>query len=150
MSDRQQAEQAATIRALEEEIAVLQRRLQDAPRRVRLLEERLIDVRNQLSQATMQNDKLSTAMNETREQLALLRDEVEKLTAPPNPFGTVLQVNVDGTVDVTTSGRKLRVAVEPSVEIKELLRGQEVILNEAFNVVDVREFEPTGEIATVK
>ncbi|MFV2000163.1 MAG: proteasome ATPase [Acidimicrobiia bacterium] len=150
MSDRQQAEQAATIRALQEEIAVLQRRLQDAPRRVRLLEERLIDVRNQLSQATNQNDKLSTAMSETREQLALLRDEVEKLTAPPNPFGTVLQVNVDGTVDVTTSGRKLRVAVEPSVEIKELLRGQEVILNEAFNVVDVRDFEPTGEIAIVK
>ncbi len=150
MSDSRQAEQAATIRALEEEIAVLQRRLQEAPRRVRLLEERLIDVRNQLSQATTQNDKLSTAMSETREQLALLRDEVEKLTAPPNPFGTVLQINMDGTVDVTTSGRKLRVAVEPSVEIKELLRGQEVILNEAFNVVDVREFEQTGEIAIVK
>ena len=66
MSDRQQAEQAATIRALEEEIAVLHRRLQDAPRRVRLLEERLIDVRNELSQATTQNDKLSTAMSETR------------------------------------------------------------------------------------
>ncbi|MCL1595146.1 MAG: proteasome ATPase [Actinomycetia bacterium] len=150
MSDSQPGEQAATIRELEEEIAVLRRRLHDAPRRVRLLEERLIDVRNQLSQATSQNEKLGTALSETREQLALLRDEVEKLTAPPNPFGTVLQVNVDGTVDVTSSGRKLRVAVEPSVEIKELLRGQEVILNEAFNVVDVRAFELTGEIATVK
>ena len=150
MSDSQRGEQAAAIRALEEEIAVLRRRLHDAPRRVRLLEERLIDVRNQLSQATSQNEKLSTALSETREQLALLRDEVEKLTAPPNPFGTVLQVNVDGTVDVTSSGRKLRVAVEPTVEIKELLRGQEVILNEAFNVVDVRTFEQTGEIATVK
>jgi proteasome-associated ATPase len=150
MSDNERADQAATIRMLEEEIAVLRRRLQDAPRRVRLLEERLLDVRNQLAQASSQNDKLSTALTETREQLALLRDEVEKLTAPPNPFGTVLQINADGTVDVTSSGRKLRVAVEPTVEIKELERGQEVILNEAFNVVDVRTFEPTGEVATVK
>ena len=138
------------IRELEEEIAVLRRRLQDAPRRVRLLEERLVDVRNQLGQASGQNEKLATALKETREQLALLRDEVEKLTAPPNPFGTVVQMNADGTVDVLTSGRKLRVAVEPTVEIKELERGQEVILNEAFNIVDVREFEPTGEVATVK
>ncbi len=150
MSDNEQATQAATIRMLEEEIAVLRRRLQDAPRRVRLLEERLLDLRNQLAQASSQNDKLSTALSETREQLALLRDEVEKLTAPPNPFGTVLQVNPDGTVDVTTSGRKLRVAVEPTVEAKELERGQEVILNEAFNIVDTRAFEPTGEVATVK
>ena len=135
---------------LEDEVAVLRRRLQDAPRRVRLLEDRLIDVRNQLAQASGQNEKLTTALSETREQLALLRDEVEKLTAPPNPFGVVLQMNSDGTVDVMSSGRKLRVAVEPTVDIKELERGQEVILNEAFNIVDARDFEMTGEIAAVK
>ena len=139
-----------SIRMLEEEVAVLRRRLQDAPRRVRLLEERLLDVRNQLAQTTSQNDKLSTVLNETREQLALLRDEVEKLTAPPNPFGTVIGSNSDGTVDVLASGRKLRVSVEPTVEIKELEQGQEVILNEAFNIVDVRAFELTGDIATIK
>ena len=150
MSDNERADQTATIRMLEEEIAVLRRRSQDAPRRVRLLEERLLDVRNQLAQVSSQNDKLSTVLSETREQLALLRDEVEKLTAPPNPFGTVLQINADGTVDITSSGRKLRVAVEPTVEIKELERGQEVILNEAFNIVDTRMFESTGEVATVK
>ena len=150
MSDRERAESGATIRALEDEINVLRRRLQDAPRRVRLLEERLLDTRNQLAQASNQNDKLSTALAETREQLALLREEVEKLTAPPNPFGTVLQMNSDGTVDVVSSGRKLRVAVEPTVEIKELEPGHEVILNEAFNIVDVRHFEPNGEVVTVK
>ena len=150
MSDRERAEAAATIRALEDEISVLRRRLQDAPRRVRLLEERLLDTRNQLAQASSQNEKLSTALAETREQLALLREEVEKLTAPPNPFGTVLQMNSDGTVDIVSSGRKLRVAVEPTVEIKELEPGHEVILNEAFNIVDVRQFEANGEIVVVK
>lgn len=150
MSDEDRQHDEKLVRMLEEEIAVLRRRLQDAPRRVRLLEERLLEIRSQLQQATSQNDKLTTALTETREQLALLRDEVEKLTAPPNPFGTVIGVNSDGTVDVLASGRKLRVAVEPTVEIKELVSGQEVILNEAFNVVDVRAFETTGDIATIK
>jgi proteasome-associated ATPase len=150
MSDNERQRDKQTLQMLEEEIAVLRRRLHDAPRRVRLLEERLMDVRNQLAQSTSQNDKLSTALSETREQLALLRDEVEKLTAPPNPFGAVVGVNSDGTVDVLASGRKLRVSVEPTVEIKELERGQEVILNEAFNIVDVRTFEANGDIATIK
>ena len=150
MSERDRAEQAAAIRLLEEEVTVLRRRLEDAPRRMRVLEERLLDARNQLAQASSQNDKLSTVLSETREQLALLRDEVEKLTAPPNPFGTVLQMNPDGTVDIVSSGRKLRVAVEPTVEIKELEPGHEVILNEAFNIVDVRHFEPNGEVVRVK
>ena len=150
MKDNDRQELQATITLLEEETAVLRQRLQDAPRRIRLLEERLIQARHQIATATSQNDKLSTALAETREQLTLLRDEVEKLTAPPNAFGTVLQVNSDATVDITSSGRKLRVAAEPTVEVKELVRGQEVILNEAFNIVDTRAFEPTGEVATVK
>lgn len=150
MSDRERSERSAEIRALEAEIDALRGRLRDAPRRVRLLEDRLADVRNQLAQSQGQNEKLSLVLRETREQLALLRDEVEKLTAPPNPFGTVLQLNTDGTVDITSSGRKLRVAVEPTVEVKELEPGQEVILNEAFNIVDVRDFEITGDLATVK
>jgi proteasome-associated ATPase len=150
VSDNDKERNEQSVRMLEEEIVVLRRRLEDAPRRARLLEERLLDIRNQLGQATSQNDKLSTALTETREQLGLLRDEVEKLTAPPNPFGTVIGINSDGTVDVLASGRKLRVSVEPTVEIKELERGQEVILNDAFNLVDVREFETTGDIATIK
>ena len=150
VSDNEREQNEQSVRMLEEEIAVLRRRLEDAPRRVRLLEERLLEIRSQLAQATSQNDKMSTALTETREQLALLRDEVEKLTAPPNPFGTVIGINPDGTVDVLASGRKLRVSVEPTVEIKQLERGQEVILNDAFNIVDVRTFEDTGDIATIK
>jgi proteasome-associated ATPase len=140
----------STIKMLEEEIAVLRRRLQDAPRRVRVLEERLLEAKGRLSQAVSQNDKLSVALEETRDQLAVLRDEVEKLTAPPNAFGLVHGSNTDGTIDVVTGGRKLRVNVEPSIEIKELEAGQEVLLNEAMNVIEARDFEPTGEVVTVK
>ncbi len=150
MADTSSDELRRTIKMLEEEIAVLRRRLQDAPRRVRVLEERLLESKGRLTQAVSQNDKLSVALEETREQLAVLREEVEKLTAPPNAFGLVQGINTDGTLDVITGGRKLRVNVEPTIEIKELEQGQEVLLNEAMNVIDARAFEPTGEVVTVK
>ena len=140
----------STIKMLEEEIAILRRRLQDAPRRVRVLEERLLEAKGRITQAVSQNEKLSVALEETRDQLAVLREEVEKLTAPPNQFGVVHGLNVDGTLDVIIGGRKLRVNVEPTIEVKALELGQEVLLNEAMNVIDVRSFEPTGEVVTVK
>jgi proteasome-associated ATPase len=150
VTERDHEQFETTIRMLEEEVAVLRRRLQDAPRRVRMLEERLLESRAKIAQAAGQNDKLAAALEETRDQLALLREEVEKLTAPPNPFGIVLQVNADSTADVLSNGRKMRVNVEPTLEVKALEVGQEVLLNEAFNIVDVRAFDPGGEIVTVK
>jgi len=149
-ADRSPHDLHRTIEMLEEEIAILRRRLQDAPRRVRVLEERLLETRGRLTQAVSQNERLSSVITETREQLAVLRQEVEKLTAPPNPFGVVDGVNSDGTADVLTGGRKLRVSVDPSIEVKQLERGQEVLLNEALNVIDVREFEHGGDVVTVK
>jgi proteasome-associated ATPase len=56
----------------------------------------------------------------------------------------------DGTVDVFTGGRKLRVAVSPAVEVDDLRRGQEVLLNDALNVVLAQGFERAGEIVTLK
>ena len=149
-NSREAIELRGTIKMLEEEIAILRRRLQDAPRRVRVLEERLLEAKEHLTQARSQNEKLGAALEETREQLAVLREEVEKLTAPPNPFGIVLGLNSDGTADVSTSGRKLRVSVEPSIEIKELERGQEVLLNEAYNIIDIRSFDTAGEVVRIR
>ncbi|HZJ48454.1 MAG TPA: proteasome ATPase [Acidimicrobiia bacterium] len=150
MHDHDEEQTQAKIRLLEEEIEVLRRRLYDAPRRVRVLEERLLESRGKIAQAAGQNEKLIAVLEETREQLALLRDEVEKLTAPPNPFGIILRRNEDGTVDVKTNGRKVRVNVEPTLDVKALMIGQEVILNEASNVVDIRDYDTSGEVVTVK
>jgi proteasome-associated ATPase len=138
------------ITALEEEIAVLRRRVRDVPARADELESELSRMRDRLERAMSQNDKLSAVLEEAREQLGVLREEVEKLTAPPNNFGTVLQVNDDGSLDIMTGSRKLRVAAQPNVEVKELQVGQEVLLNEAFNIIDVRHFEPAGEVLRVR
>ena len=107
-------EQAMT---LEEEVAFLRRRLQDAPKRVRTLEERLLETKGQLAQAVSQNERLSATLREAREHIAALREEVEKLTMPPSAYGTFLGLNDDGTVDVFTGGRKLRVTVSPAVAL---------------------------------
>ncbi|HJR86914.1 MAG TPA: proteasome ATPase [Acidimicrobiia bacterium] len=135
---------------LEDEVVSLRRRLQDAPRRVQDLETRLSDSQEKLSRAIAQNDRLATVLEEAREQLAVLRAEVDKLTSPPNSFGTVTNVNDDGTVDLISGNRKLRVAAQPNVEVKLLQKGQEVLLNESFSIIDVRTYDPTGDVVRVR
>jgi len=134
---------------LEDEVAVLRRRLQDSPKRVRTLEERLLETRGQLSQAVSQNEKLTYTLREARDHISSLRDEVDKLTQPPSGYGTVLGTNDDGTVDVHSAGRKLRVTVQPDL-VGRLSRGQEVVLNETSNVVMAREPDRTGEVVHFK
>ena len=148
--ERQLGALRGTVHALEEEVSVLRRRLQDAPRRVRILEARLAETKGRLVQATQKNEKLSAVLEEAREQLAMLREEVEKLTAAPNPFATVLAINSDSTVDVMSGGRKMRVNAQPSIEIKQLQRGQQVLLNDSMNIVEVREFDRLGQVVSIK
>lgn len=154
MDDGRKQEDAAQLRkvvsALEEEVSFLRRRLREAPGRAEELEAELARAQDRLDRVVGQNDKLSALLEEAREQLSVLREEVEKLTQPPNNFGTVLSVGEDGTVDILTGNRKLRVAAQPSVEVKKLQIGQEVLLNEAFNIIDVRYFEPAGDVLRVR
>ncbi len=138
------------VKSLEEEVIQLRRRLHDAPKRVRTLEERLLETKGQLAQAVSQNEKLSYTLRESREHIAELRREVEKLTQPPSAYGTFLARNDDGTVDVFSAGRKMRVALHPELDDVELVRGQEVVLNESLNVVLARGAEVSGEVTTLK
>jgi proteasome-associated ATPase len=138
------------IVALEEEIVALRRRLQDAPKRVRTLEEKLLETKGQLSQAVSHNEKLTYTLREAREHIAALREEVDKLTQPPAAYGTYLGANDDDTVDVFSAGRKMRVSVHPELDLDDLKRGQEVVLNESLNVILARSAELSGEVVTLK
>ncbi len=148
--ERQVTDLQGQLKTLEEEVVVLRRRLHDAPKRVRTLEERLLETKAQLAQAVSQNERLSATLREAREHIAALREDVEKLTMPPSAYGTFLAANDDATVDVFTSGRKMRVSVHPEVEVAELRRGQEVVLNESLNVVLARSPEVAGEVVSIK
>ncbi len=140
-------------KVLEEEVLGLRRRMQDAPKRVRTLEEKLLETKGQLQQAISQNERLTFTLREAREHIAALREEVDKLTQPPAAYGTFLARNDDGTVDVFSGGRKIRVALHPELaleEASELRRGAEVVLNESLNVVLARSAEQSGEVVTLK
>ncbi len=147
---REVAELQETVKALEEEIVVLRRKLQEAPKRVRTLEERLLETKGQLAQAVSQNEKLSYTLREAREHIANLREEVDKLTQPPNGYGTFVGRNEDGTVDVVTAGRKMRVALHPALVDDDLERGAEVVLNESFNVISARAADGSGDVVSFK
>ena len=148
--DAELAELREQAKLLEEEVLSLRRKLQDAPKRVRTLEERLLESKGQLAQAVSQNEKLSYTLREAREHIAALREEVDKLTQPPSAYGVVVGRNEDGTVDVLSGGRKMRVALSPEVDLDELERGQEVVLNESLNVVLARGNEVAGEVVTIR
>lgn len=122
----------------------------DTSARLRALEERLLEAKGQLANAKAQNEKLSYALREARDHVASLREEVEKLTQPPSAYGIVVGTNDDGTVDVLTNSRKMRVSLHPDIDLNNLERGSEVVLNESLNVVMARSSEPTGEVVSLK
>ncbi|MFF2145071.1 proteasome ATPase [Kitasatospora sp. NPDC058190] len=144
------SEEAAQVSYLEQEIAVLRRKLADSPRNSRILEERIVELQTNLAGVTAQNERLASTLREARDQIVALKEEVDRLAQPPAGFGTFLEANEDGTADIFTGGRKLRVNVSPNVALDELRRGQEVMLNEALNIVDAMAFERIGEIVTLK
>ncbi len=140
----------AQISFLDEEIAVLRRRLADSPRQVRLLEDRLRETEGSLTGVNAQNERLAATLREARDQIVALKEEVDRLAQPPSGFGVFLNANEDDTCDVFTGGRKMRVNVSPNVELSELRPGQEVVLNEALNVVIAQSYETVGEVVMLK
>src|SRR3954462_12888850 len=146
-SARELAEQ---VQFLESEVTDLRRRLSDVPGHSRGLELRLADAQRSLAAVTTQNERLAETLREARDQILKLKEEVDRLAQPPAGFGTFISRNEDDTIDVFTGGRKLRVNVSPSVDLDTLQRGQEVMLNEALNVVAALEFETVGEVVMFK
>jgi proteasome-associated ATPase len=135
---------------LQEELAVVRRRLTESPRHVRQLEERLAAAQAQIARLTDNNERLVATLKEARAQIVTLKEEVDRLAQPPSGYGVFLSKHEDGTVDVFTGGRKLRVAVSPALDSDTLRRGQEVLLNDALNIVDAFGFERAGEVAMLK
>jgi len=150
MSEPTREQLATQVRYLEAEVTDLRRRLDDAPGHARGLESRLADAQRSLAAVSGQNERLAQTLRDARDQITTLKEEVDRLAQPPAGFGTFLGRNEDDSVDVFTGGRKLRVSVSPAVELDALVRGQEVMLNEALNVVEALDFEQVGEVVMLK
>ena len=118
--------------------------------RLRALEERLAAKEAEVAAAAARNERLAGTLREARDQILALKEEIDRLAQPPSGFGVFLERHDDGTADVFTGGRKLRVAVSPEIAVDHLRRGQEVMLNEATNIIRAMEFERVGEVVMLK
>jgi proteasome-associated ATPase len=148
--EREVGELQMQVKLLEEESGALRSKLADAPVRIRELEAHLLEARAEYARSREQSERMTELLRQAREQIVSLREEVEKLTSPPSGYGVFLGTHEDGTVDVFTGGRKLRVNVAPEVDAATLVKGQELLLNEALNVVAACGFEVQGEVVAVK
>ncbi|MDQ2796730.1 MAG: proteasome ATPase, partial [Actinomycetota bacterium] len=135
---------------LEQELELLRARVSESPRHMRMLEDRLTESQARVAALNDRNDRLADTLREARDQMVQLKEEIDRLAQPPSGYGVFLEAFEDKTVDIFTTGRKLRVAVSPEVEIADLKHGQEVMLNEAMNVVAARGFERSGEVVMLK
>ncbi len=148
--EREAHDLSTQVAFLQEELALVRRKLTESPRHVRQLEERLAAAQAQVARSTENNERLVATLKEARAQIVTLKEEVDRLAQPPSGYGVFLSRYEDGTVDVFTGGRKLRVAVSPAVETDSLRKGQEVLLNDALNIVDALGFERAGEVVMLK
>jgi proteasome-associated ATPase len=119
-------------------------------RRAHMLEDRLVQLQGRVASLTSQNERLAATLREARDQIVSLKEEIDRLAQPPAGFGVFLAPAEDGAVDVFTGGRKLRVRVSPAVDVESLRPGNEVMLNEALNVVGVLSYEQVGEVVMLK
>ena len=140
---------AAELEQLRREASILRDQLQNAsggqrsPREIQQLEARIDSL-------AARNAKLMDTLKEARQQLLALREEVDRLGQPPSGYGVMLGAHDDDTVDVFTSGRKMRLTCSPNIEVTTLKKGQTLRLNEALTVVEAGTFEAVGEISTLR
>src|SRR2546428_3520435 len=140
----------AYVASLEKETLHLRKKLDDTPKEFMIIENKLREANRQLVQAFNQNEKLVNALYEAREQITSLKEEVDKLCAPPSTYGVYLSENEDGTINILSQGRKVKVNIHPSIKAVDIKAGQELILNEGLNVVEMAGYEIQGEVVVLK
>jgi proteasome-associated ATPase len=137
------------LRFLGPESADLVRRLERILMEYELQRQRHERARQQLYDAEQQNEKLVATLQDAKQQIELLKQEVDKLCAPPNTYGLFERTNKDGTCEINVDGKMMRVNAHPNIRTEDLMEGQLVVLNEAFNIVDATDFDPRGEVMAV-
>lgn len=138
------------IKTLEDESEALLRNLEKTINQYEVLKRKYYQTNEQLGNGRKQNEKLAAALQDAKNQIVALKEEIDKLCAPPNSYGTFRKPNEDGTIDISMDGRTLKVNVHPKINVKELREGQLLTLNEAYNVIEVAGYEVKGEVVHVK
>ncbi|MBY0441029.1 MAG: proteasome ATPase [Mycobacteriaceae bacterium] len=149
---RMSREDAAELEGLRREAAMLREQLDNVgdPRGSARAGRDVHELEARVDSLVTRNSKLMETLKEARQQLLALREEVDRLGQPPSGYGVLLSVHDDDTVDVFTSGRRMRLTCSPNIDVAFLKKGQTLRLNEALTVVEAGAFESVGEISTLR
>src|ERR1700748_3164196 len=146
------SEEAAELEELRREAAVLREQLDNAvgPQSATRSARDVHQLEARIDSLAARHSKLMETLKEARQQLLALREEVDRLGQPPSGYGVLLSAHEDDTIDVFTSGRKMRLTCSPNIDVQSLRKGQTVRLNEALTVVEAGTYESVGEISTLR
>lgn len=137
------------VSLLQSELSLLRERVGSSPERITSLEDQLQASQQELESSVAQNGRLAETLRTARAHVTDLKAEVERLSAPPHTFGTYVGPGADGGLAVTVQGRKVQVVATPEASEEVLEPGQELLLNDALQVVGVGRFDDRGELMSV-
>lgn len=135
-----------------------------AQRQINVLRDKIRNLDKQLAAATANNSRMVAMLESAKAEIIRLKAALERDGETPFSFATILQVNqreqpragvtttatTQESVDIIQSGRKLRVAASPLINLAQLSPGQEVLLNESLTIIAALGFERAGELVTIK
>ena len=148
--EQQIKELQSQIQFLEGESDELMQKLERNVHEFEILRKKYYRVKEQQHESRRRNERLASKLQELKTLIREKQEEIETLCAPPNSYGTYLSVNTDNSVDIDSDGRRLRVAVRPGIELESFTPGQQLLLNESFNVIGTAEQESKGEVVQVR
>ena len=106
-------------------------------------QERLYRIRHRLLQ--------EADVHERREmELKKLGTVIEKLTAPANRVGTLLNVPTEGIARIVVGGSEFYANIDPRLNVNELKHGTQVLVNEAYTVIKTLGYDLNGPIVKIR
>ncbi len=147
--EQQFKELYSQVKFFEGETDDLMQKLERNLHEFEILRRKYYRVREQQHEALRRNERLASKLQELKSIVQEKQEEIDNLCAPPNSYGTFLIANGDETVDIDSDGRRLRVNVRPGIRPSDFSVGEQLILNEAFNVIGIADQEDKGEIVQI-
>jgi proteasome-associated ATPase len=112
------------------------------------LERRIRAYQSEVDQLAAANRRLSDTLRQARDQIVALKAEIDRLAEPPNGFAVFLAAHDDGTADISTQGRKMRVGL--TSDLGEIVPGQEVLVNESMTIIAALDYDRVGQVVMFK
>lgn len=88
----------------------------------------------------------TVSVQQREAELAKLQGVVDKLTAPANRVGTLLELPGDGVARIAVGGAEYYSTIDPRVPASDLRIGTQVLVNEAYAVINTLGYDRTGPV----